>query len=266
VTVRVLLVEDEPLARRTLREFAGEVPWLAVVGEAADGPEAVRQLDALRPDLVLLDVELPGWSGLQVLARSAHRPAVVFTTAYDRYAVRAFEVEAIDYLVKPFGRDRFHAMCERVQRRLVPQPEAGLEAAAGAARMASEPRAVGEAPVSLPASGPSSEPFTRVFARRGAQLVPVRADEIVRVEAEDDYAAVHTAGGQRHLLGLTLGALERRLDPARFVRVHRSHLVNLDFVEALQAYDAHRLVVRLRGGAEVVTSRAGATKLRAFVA
>src|SRR5687768_962399 len=116
--IRALIVEDEPLARRTLREILADVPWLECVGEADNGARAVEMIDALTPDLVLLDIEMPELDGLQVLDRVAHEPAVIFTTAYDRYAVSAFELEALDYLLKPFGRERCLAALERARRAL----------------------------------------------------------------------------------------------------------------------------------------------------
>src|SRR5690242_20507290 len=117
-TVRALIVDDEPLARRTLRDIVADVPWLDCVGEAETGARAVSMIDALTPDLVFLDIEMPELNGLQVLDRISHEPAVIFTTAYDRYAVSAFELEALDYLLKPFGRERCLAALERVRRAL----------------------------------------------------------------------------------------------------------------------------------------------------
>lgn len=248
MVVRALIAEDEPLARRTLREFAGELDWLQVVGEAADGAEAVRMIDALAPDLVFLDVQMPECSGLEVLRRIRHDPEVVFTTAHDGYALAAFELEALDYLLKPFGRDRFRAAAERVRRRL---------AAAGPS-----PVRAGERTAALEGTAP----LERIFVRHRDRIVPVRVEDIARLEAADDYVTVH-AGGHTYLVSLSLADLERRLDPTRFRRVHRSHVVNLDHVVSLRPYeDARRLVVTLRGGAEVLASRAGSLELRELIA
>lgn len=248
MVVRALIAEDEPLARRTLREFAGELDWMQVIGEAADGAEAVRMIDALAPDLVFLDVQMPEVSGLEVLRRIRHDPEVVFTTAHDGYAVAAFELEALDYLLKPFGRERFRAAAERVRRRLAatapPSPAAGERAAT-----TREPG-----------------PLERIFVRHRDRIVPVRVEDIAWLEAADDYVTVH-AGGQRYLVSLALADLERRLDPARFRRVHRSHVVNLDHVVSLRPYDdARRLVISLRDGSEVLASRAGSLELRDLIA
>ncbi len=248
MVVRALIAEDEPLARRTLREFAGELEWLQVIGEAADGAEAVRMIDALAPDLVFLDVQMPELSGLEVLRRIRHDPEVVFTTAHDGYAVAAFELEALDYLLKPFGRERFRAAAERVRRRL--------------AATAPGPARTQERAAALEGAGP----LERIFVRHRDRIVPVRVEEITRLEAADDYVSVH-AGGQTYLVSLALADLERRLDPARFRRVHRSHVVNLDHVVSLRPYDdARRLVISLRDGSEVLASRAGSLELRELIA
>ncbi|WP_420125751.1 LytR/AlgR family response regulator transcription factor [Longimicrobium sp.] len=248
MVVRALIAEDEPLARRTLREFAGELEWLRVVGEAADGAEAVRLIDALAPDLVFLDVQMPELSGLEVLRRIHHDPEVVFTTAHDGYALAAFELEALDYLLKPFGRERFQAAAERVRRRL--------------AVTAPAPPRTRERAAALEGTGP----LERLFVRHRDRIVPVRVAEIARLEAADDYVSVY-AGGQTYLVSLTLAELERRLDPARFRRVHRSHVVNLDHVASLRPYhDARRFVITLRDGAEVLASRAGSLELRELIA
>ncbi|HEX8394803.1 MAG TPA: LytTR family DNA-binding domain-containing protein [Longimicrobium sp.] len=253
MVVRALIAEDEPLARRTLREFAGELDWLQVVGEAADGAEAVRMIDALRPDLVFMDVQMPELSGLEVLRRIQHDPEVVFTTAHDEYAIAAFELEALDYLRKPFGRERFRASAERVRRRLEP---------GAAPSSSSAPAAAERARAALDARGP----MDRIFVRDRGRIVPLRVESIARLEAADDYVTVH-ADGRAYLVNLSLSEFESRLDPARFRRVHRSHVVNLDHVASLRPYDdARRLVITLADGAEVVASRAGSLELRTLIA
>jgi two-component system LytT family response regulator len=231
-------VEDEPLARQTLRRFVGGDARLVLVGEAADGDAAVALLDREHPELVFLDVQLPECSGLEVLERAGHRPAVVFTTAHAEYAVHAFEAEAVDYLVKPFGRRRFGEAVDRVLRRLA-----------------------APAPASPPP--PDAGPLRLVFARRADVMLPVRLADVHHVEGADDHALLHTADG-RHLVQMTLHELEQRLDGERFVRVHRQHIVNLDHVVALRPYDERRFVVHLRDGSRVVASRAGTQRLRAI--
>lgn len=240
MTVRALIAEDEAPALENLREYLAEVPWLTVVGEARDGQEALDAILARKPDLLFLDVRLPELSGLEVARRMSHACEIVFTTAYDRFAIAAFELGALDYLMKPFGRERFAATLARVRERLgrasVPDGER--------ARAALDPG-----------------PLRRLFVRQGERIVPIPTASIVRVQAAGDYAEVHAAAGT-FLLHLSLTELVERLDPARFEQVHRSHIVNLDEVREMRPFDERRLVLLLRNGEEVVASRSASEGLR----
>ena len=240
--VRTLVVEDEPEARRMLCDFLAEAPWVELVGQSADGRDAVASIDRLQPALVILDVRLPEMSGLDVLEKIRHQPEVVFATAYDQYAVAAFELGALDYLVKPFGRQRFRRMLERVLRRLSADPD-GLSSPERART------ALGQSPL------------RRLFARRGDKIVPIPAGEIVRIQARGDYAEVHAPGGP-FLLHVSLSELAGRLDPERFVQVHRSHIVNLEAMKLLRPHDERRLVILMANGEEIVASRAASEVLR----
>jgi len=239
--VRVLIVEDEPLARATLRDYLADEPGVEVIGEAADGLAAVEAIERLAPELIFLDIRLPELSGLGVLERLTRRPAVVFTTAFDRYAVAAFEVEAVDYLVKPFGRERFRQSLARARRRLTEGGETGLSAGLR--------------------EGLMERPLRRLFARRRDRIIPVPVASVDRIEGAGDYSELH-CGDRTFLVSLRLRDLEARLDPERFVRVHRSHLVNLDRVTEIRTRDPHRLEVVLASGAVVPASRAGSATLR----
>ena len=238
--VSAVLVEDEPEARRNLREYLRGIGWIRIAGEAADGRTAVEMIDRLKPDLVFLDVQLPEMTGLRVLESVRHAPEVVFTTAYDQYAVAAFEIGALDYLVKPFGRERFLKTAERLRQRLasggVPATERAKTAFA-------------------------SGPLARLFARRGDRIVPILARDIRRIEAQGDYAEVHTPAGA-FLLHLSLKELASRLDREHFAQVHRSHIVNLDAIDHLRPFDDRRLLIVLRDGSEIVASRAASERLR----
>ena len=245
MTLTLVIADDEELAREKLRSLAEELPDTRVVGEAEDGPAALRLIDELRPDLVLLDLSMPGMSGLEVAKRMRHRPAVIFTTAYDQYAVAAFELQAVDYLLKPFDDERFKAAVERARER---------------SQMPSELTDGDRLKQALYESGYLS----RVFVRERNRILVVPTGEIERLEARGDYVALHT-GAKRHLVQVTIADMERMLDPGRFVRVHRSHIVNLDYVVAFTTDAKGALEVELRGGTRLSVSRARAQALRNLV-
>ena len=233
--VRALIAEDEELARTALRRLVTETDWVELVGEAADGMTAVEAIDTLRPDLVFLDVMLPELTGVEVLQRVHYQPLVVFTTAYERFAVTAFELEALDYLVKPFGARRFHETMERVRRRL-------------------ETRADTVKPESRP---------TRLFARVGSRVVPVPIGDVTHFQAEGDYVRAYVPGAS-HLLCVALAELEKQLQ-LPFLRIHRSHIVNVDCVEKIERHDERRYVVFLKDGKRIVASRSGSGLLRKLI-
>lgn len=225
IPLRAVICEDEPVARMHLRELIAATPELTLAGEAGDGASAATLIDRERPNVVFLDIQMPVEDGLTVLTRIRHRPAVVFTTAYDAHAVEAFELGAVDYLLKPFGEDRFRKAVSRVIAR------------------------IGDSTAS------------HLVVRHRGQLIPVATQELVRLSADDDLVILHIRGRQLSL-SETLGALVERLDERQFLRVHRSHVVNLAFVAALEPRDANRLSVRMRDGSVVPASRAGTQILR----
>jgi two-component system LytT family response regulator len=240
--VSTLIVDDEPVARAGLRHMLAEIEWIECIGEAANGPAAIAAIDALKPELVFLDIQMPGLLGTDVLRQAQHQPCVVFTTAYAQHAVTAFELGALDYLLKPFGEDRLRAALERIR------------AAIG------EPRS---APFDRFSEAMSRAPMSRLFVRSGRSLVPIAVNDVAWFEAVGDYIAAHMSATQ-HLLHVSLGQLEERLDPRRFVRIHRSHIVNLDHVVAFRRQLEGRLVAELVDGTHLQVSRAKAQDLRAL--
>ncbi|MGH9760751.1 MAG: LytR/AlgR family response regulator transcription factor [Blastocatellia bacterium] len=248
--IRAVIVEDEPLARQTIKDFLLGETWLELVGEAADGHSAVHFIDELRPDLVFLDVRMPGLSGLEVLERISHDPEVVFTTAYEDHAVTAFELEALDYIVKPFGRERFRQVLARVQHRL------------GGERDSTEPSVRKRA--SRAAQKGPTEHLLRLLVRdaRG-RIVHVRVEEVTCLVGADDYVEVH-ANKMTYLVKVTLNEFEQRLDPKHFRRIHRSAIVNLDHLVSCKQID-RRLLLKLSDGSELIASRGGSQSLRGLI-
>lgn len=244
---RAVIVDDEPLARERLQQLIAAEPRLVYIGEASDGEAAVRLVEETAPDVLFLDVQMPVLSGLQVLAQLTTAPAVIFTTAHEQYAVSAFEHEAVDYLLKPFGRRRFEAAVSRVLRQVVARSTACGSSSSSSADQ--------RAPALL----------TRIFVRHHKLIVPVEMQDVTRFEADRDYVTLWTRDGSR-LIDLTMTELEQRLDPAKFRRIHRSHIVNLDAVTSIREFDERRFAVRLKDGTEIVASRSGSILLKDMIA
>jgi two-component system LytT family response regulator len=243
VKVTAFVADDEPVARAGLRAMLAAFDWVEVVGEAADGESAVREIQRLRPELVFLDVQMPGLLGTDVLRRLERPPFVIFTTAYSEHAVTAFELGAVDYLLKPFGPSRLAAAMERVRSALgEPAPADTFERLSGAL---------------------AGGPISRLFVRIGGTLVPLAVERVSWFEAQGDYVTAH-AGTSRHLLHLPLTRLEARLDSRKFVRVHRAHIVNLDHVRAFRRAPGGNLEAELLDGTRVPVSRARARELRSL--
>ncbi len=252
--MRALIVDDEPLARSLLAELLAEQPGVEVIGEASNGFEAVKRCEELVPDLVFLDIQMPKLSGFEVLELLGEQaPAVVFVTAYDEYALRAFEVHAVDYLLKPVEPERLAAAIARVaaQLELARATGGGAAAAGDAARLAQAAR-------------PPGRPLERVLVREEGRIHVLPAEGIDYVEARDDYV-LFAAGGKKLKKQQTLTELERQLDPARFVRVHRSYLLNLDRLARLEAYSKDGWLAFLTDGSRLPVSRAGYARLKALL-
>ncbi len=241
--VTAIVADDEPIARTGLRDMLAEISWVKWIGEAASGPAAVEAIDRLQPDLVFLDVQMPGLLGTDVLRQIRHQPYVVFTTAYAQHAVTGFELGALDYLLKPFGRDRLASAMDRVRAAL------------------GEPSA--RPTVDRLREALSRGPMTRLFVRSGASIVPIAVETVSSFEAWGDYVTAHV-GTSRHMMHLSLNHLESRLDPAKFVRIHRAHIVNLDQVRSFKSHGRGRVTAQLVDGTELPVSRGRAQGLRAL--
>lgn len=251
--LRVLVVDDEPAARRGIKLLLESASAVNVVGEAGDGPEAVRQIEVLEPDIVFLDVQMPGYDGFEVMKRVAatQLPAVIFVTAYDEHALRAFDVSAVDYLLKPYEDSRFNAAlaraAEEVRRRRAGDLGARLERLIAAL----------ERSPSTPPAPEAADPgglADRILIKSSGELHFLKTEEIDWIEAEGDYMKFH-AGGRAHLLRETMARLESRLDPRRFIRIHRSTIVNVDRVRKMSPSFAGEYAVVLNDGTKLRLSR-----------
>jgi len=240
-TLRVAIVDDEEPARALLREYLAAHPEVEVVAECANGFEAVSAATELSPDLLLLDVQMPGLSGFEVLELLEREVAVVFITAYDQHALRAFEVHAVDYLLKPFSEERLTQALTRARQRLG-RPQPWLAGIAAAAR-------------------PGGLSLTRVLVREGPEVhvIPVEALDVA--EARDDYVCLRSRG-REYRKQQTLAELAAQLDPAKFVRVHRSFIVNLERVARIERYAKDSRLAVLKDGTKLPVSRAGYARLR----
>jgi two-component system LytT family response regulator len=248
--LRALVVDDEDLARHLIREYLQGHADVDVVGECENGLDAVRQIGALNPDLVFLDIQMPRLTGLEVLELTGRRSGVIFTTAYDEHAIKAFELHAVDYLLKPFSRARFDDALARART---------LHASATAAAPAASQAPGVEALVAR--RGATLE---RILIRDREQVHVIPVEQVECIEAQGDYLAIEV-DGKCHLKPQRISEIEEQLDPTRFLRVHRSFIINLAHLQAIERPGPDRHAARLRSGKRVPISRSGYEKLRELV-
>ncbi|MBI3539186.1 MAG: response regulator transcription factor [Candidatus Eisenbacteria bacterium] len=262
----IAIVDDEAPARALLREYLSREPGTRVVAESANGYEAVKAIAETRPDLVLLDIQMPKLDGFEVLdliepaPRSdsgpgppggdadAWRPVVVFCTAYDAYALKAFEVHAVDYLLKPFGRERLTAALARVRARLTEAERGGAPTAPAPATLAAAAR-------------PPGQWLERLLVKDGARVHVIPVDAIDYLEAQDDYVAIHSEG-RSWLKTQPLSELTQGFDPNRFVRIHRSYVLNIARLARIELYARDSRVAILADGRQLPVSRSGHARLK----
>jgi two-component system, LytTR family, response regulator len=252
--VRVVIVDDEPLARRGVRARPAAVPDMEIVAECATGEEAVTTIQALAPDLVFLDIQMPDLNGFDVLRRlpAQQMPLVVFLTAYDRYALEAFEAQALDYLLKPIEDTRFMRALERARL---------LRSSHRLAEIENRIRGLLE---SLQERGSRPRYRTHMTVKTGRRVTIVDVMEIDWIGGAGDYVTLH-AGGKDHLVRQTIGSLERELDPEHFLRIHRSTIVQTSRIAELVTLENGEFLVRLRNGKELGTSRSYSRRLEEWL-
>ena len=239
---RVLVAEDEPLAAEALAAWIADMPELELVAVCGDGETALERIRALQPELVLMDIQMPGLTGLQVLKSLVAQgpcPAVIFTTAYDEHALTAFELHAVDYLLKPFARER---LTEAIGHALQ-TGRTGLGAAVDALET------------------PPAEPMARILVRDQGKIFPLNVESIEYLRSDSKYTAI-VSRGRSFLVRLPITAFERRLDPARFLKLHRSCIVNLDFVESMTPDENSQLVAQMTDGTQITANRDVSKRLR----
>ena len=239
--LRLVIVDDEPLARTVVREYAAASDDVEVVADCANGFEAVKAVAELKPDLVVLDVQMPKLDGFEVLELLGRDQPVIFATAFDQYALRAFEVHAVDYLLKPFSAERFGEALARARERLRARVAMPVEDLIRDAK-------------------PRTGPLERVLIRDGPNVHVLPVDKIDFVEAQDDYVAFKSEGRQ-YLKDQPLSSVEASLDPARFVRIHRSFLLNIERISKVELYAKDSRMAILRDGTRLPVSRAGYARL-----
>jgi two-component system LytT family response regulator len=239
--IRAVVVDDEDLARQVVRELLAEHVEIEVVAECANGFEAVKAVTELKPDLLFLDIQMPKLDGFEVLELIGTDMAIIFATAYDQHALRAFEVHAVDYLLKPFGAERFEQALTRAKQRLGGKlpPVSELKAAARAA----------------------GEYAQRIVVRDGTRVHIIAIEKLDYVEAQDDYVAL-ASEGKKHLKQQTISSIESSLDPRHFLRIHRSYIVNLERVTKIEPFGKDTHIAILRDGARLPVSRSGYGRLR----
>jgi len=239
-TLQLLIVDDEPLARALTREYLGKHTDIEIVGEATNGIEAVEAINSLTPNLILLDIFMPKLNGLEVLELTGRTQGVIFTTAYDQYALKAFDLHAVDYLLKPFSQARFDEAIGRARKLL------------------------DAAPFNIPELIADTK-LERIVVRDRGQIHIIPLAEIEYIEAQDDYISIYW-NGKSILKTQSLSALEAQLDTKEFVRIHRSVIVKLSVVKCLERISKDAQVAVLHSGQKLPVSRAGYERLKAFMA
>jgi two-component system LytT family response regulator len=263
-TVTAVLIDDEPLARLIVREYLQFYPNITILQECNDGFEGIKAIQQHHPDLIFLDIQMPKINGFEMLELVENPPAVIFTTAFDEYAIRAFETHAVDYLLKPFSKERF----DKALRKWLDQYEPATASAPAPAAPApptpgaSANSATQQSLLDTAAESPAQQ--QRVVVKTAGKIKIIPIEDIHFLEAADDYVKIHTHNGA-FLKNRTMGYFEKVLDPNRFVRTHRSYIINIQQVTRIDPYEKDSHLCVLSSGAQVPVSKAGYVKLRAVL-
>jgi len=239
---RVLIIDDEPLARMVVREYLQDMPGIEVVQECGDGFEGIKAINLHKPDLVFLDVQMPKINGFEMLELLEQQPAVIFATAFDEYAIKAFEAHAVDYLLKPFSKDRLHKAVEKYLGQTPAQSKKQTEQLLESAAM-------------------SPSQHERIVVKTGTKVKIIPVADLLYLEADDDYVSIHTKEGS-YLKNKTMGFFEQTLDPRQFVRTHRSYIVSVQEITRIDPYEKDAHLAILKSGAKIPVSKSGYVKLK----
>ncbi len=245
--IKTILVDDETLARKLLKEYLQDFPDITIIAECKNGRQAIKAINENNPDLIFLDIRMPGIDGFEVLEHLEYMPHIIFTTAYGDYALKAFEVNAIDYLLKPFDRKRFS---QAVQKAINRKTESSVE--------------IDRIVHVLQQFKESDGHPERIFIRIGRKIISLQINDIVWIEAEGNYTRLHTNEGN-HLCNLSLNALENRLDPSLFVRVHRSYIIANNSIEHITGDGEGGFIAILKDRSKIKVSRTYAAKFRNII-
>jgi two-component system, LytTR family, response regulator len=243
--MKAIIIDDEPLARSIIKEFLQDHTQIEIVEECNDGFEGMKAIMQHHPDVIFLDIQMPKINGFEMLELIEQPPPVIFTTAFDEYAIKAFESHAVDYLLKPFGKERLDKAISRLLER---QKTPAADNTQSLLETASQ-------------SAPQSQ---RIVVKTGSKIKIIPVDDVYYLEAADDYVKIHTKEGA-FLKNKTMGHFEKSLDPDQFVRTHRSYMVNVQLVTRIDPYEKESYVALLKTGAQVPVSKAGYAKLKSVL-
>ena len=246
-TIRMIIVEDEKPARDLIRAYLEEFPGVELIGEYDNGFDGLKAVNENMPDAIFLDVQMPKLTGFEMLEVLEHHPEVIFTTAYDQYAIKAFEQNAVDYLLKPFSRDRFREAISKLESKIKLRKESGEND-------------TGIEKIRLHFSE-SDEKLHRVVIKKSGKIHVISTRDINYLEAQDDYVMIYT-NEERYLKQQTMKYFESHLDPQQFVRVHRSYIANITCIERIEPYEKSNFILILKDGNKVPVSRSGMQVLK----
>ncbi len=245
--LKAIIIEDEAPARDLIKAYLKEYDTVELIAECEDGFSGVKAVNRYRPDLIFLDIQMPKLSGFEMLELLDEVPEIIFTTAFDQFALKAFEMNAVDYLMKPFSFERFALAMEKVFRRI----ESGRPSAKKVLEMANQIKK-------------TEKPLTRLFVKTGNHIDVIPVEEIIRIEAQDDYVEIHTSGG-KFLKKETMGFLEEHLPQDIFLRIHRSHIINLNRIGKIEKYGKESYLLVLDEGSKVKVSKSRVKELKTLM-